>query len=114
MNIVGAIATSVLVSFIAGCAFLQRNTICIDNRSQEVLASIEADFAGYVRTKDVISPGERYCFQAQAKRDGEIALKYLRNGKHIVHNLGYVAPPFTVSCRISVDVDHDNIECTSD
>lgn len=96
------IAAAFIVLALPSCNIMQGNEFKITNGTGNELSDIRISFADAVVTHQSLSPGETFSFEPSPDGDGGISLSYVENGKIIEYELGYAAPPISMTCEFLV------------
>lgn len=95
------------------CNMLQSNHFAVKNETEQSLSDIRISFADDSFQQRSLAPGASLSFRPSPDHDGGISLSYTTNRKRIDHDLGYAAPPISMTCEFSVienDVQGDCIQ----
>lgn len=104
-------ALSVAALGASGCWLLLDNSIELRNQSNAAITDIEADFAGKVVNWPAVAPGDSIRLHGRSRNEGEIILTYSHMGLSSQLSLGYISPPFTVSCKVTIGEEVADREC---
>ena len=101
MRIKLVFATLLLV-LVSSCSALRSNQFEVTNKTDRELTGVEVIFSDAGIRKGSLRPGETLSFRPSPSRDGRIAISYVVNGGKVDHELGYVAPPFSMRCEFQI------------
>ena len=93
------------------CSLLQRNSVEIKNESDEVITGITFAFADDVHQRSSLAPGETWSFSPSPDTDGGISLTYAIGEGEVDHQLGYAAPPNSMTCELTVAREEVRGDC---
>lgn len=94
------------------CNMLQSNRFTVKNETEQSLSNIRISFADDTFQQRSLAPGTSLSFQPSPDHDGGISLSYTASGKRFDHELGYAAPPISMTCEFSVIYDEVRGDCT--
>lgn len=96
------IAVILALLSLPSCNMLQSNKFEITNGTERELRDVRISFADATATHQSLGPGETFSFKPSPDHDGGISVSYMDNGKRIEHELGYAAPPISMTCEFMV------------
>lgn len=100
------VAAVFMIIALSSCKMLRENRFEITNKTGHNLKEIQVFFADASIERQSLSPGEKLSFHPSPEHDGGISISYLENGNRVKHELGYAAPPISMTCEFQI-VDND-------
>jgi hypothetical protein len=90
------------ILLLPSCNLMQGNSVEVTNRSDSTLTDVRFAFADDAFERSSLAPGETFSISPSPDRDGGISLSYTLDGKIAEHELGYAAPPISMTCKFEV------------
>jgi hypothetical protein len=82
-----------LCSTVAGCGAIMPSRLVVKNETGVTLTNVRVDCVGKVVGGKSIKPGRDAWFFCYPPNDGDLVLKYSRNGRQESQMVTYVTPP---------------------
>jgi len=96
---------------LVSCNALQRDMVEVVNRSSRSLSELRLAYADETFERASLAPGKTFVVSPSPSRDGGILLSYKFNGQTVNHELGYTAPPISMTCKFAVAGRHISGGC---
>lgn len=87
---------------LASCNALQSDRFEVVNRSSSALTEVRLAYADDKFERRSLAPGETFAVSPSPDHDGGILLSYKLDGQSVSHELGYAAPPISMTCKFEV------------
>lgn len=96
------VTVAFMILMLSSCDMLRGNKFEITNETGHELEDVQVSFADASAQRQSLGPGETFSFRPSPDHDGGIGISYMENGKRVTHELGYVAPPISMSCEFQI------------
>src|SRR5262245_32179149 len=86
----------------ASCNALRSDKVEVVNRSNSTLSEVRLAYADDKFERPSLGPGEAFDVSPSPNHDGGILLSYKLDGQTMKHELGYAAPPISMTCKFEI------------